>query len=162
MPNIFEESPVYVDIQTLRDSTTNPDLQNDETVTDSQLSILITKAEVIIDYVIQDFWEPNEENQETIFPIKTDDWKLNTEIPKKIKMATILLVESMYIWGVLDWMAYEGWFSGKVKSETSRGHTISYYNSSGDLVDYNQFLNEEIMMYLKPYTLNLWAQWYIT
>lgn len=160
MTNIFEENPVYVDIQTLRDSTTNPDLKEPTTVDDTKVSILISKAEIIIDYVIQYYWVPNEENQETIFPIQTEDWKPNTEIPKRIKMATILLVESMYVWGVLDWMAYEWWFSGKIKSETSRGHTVSYYNSSWDSVDYNQFLNEEIIMYLKPYTLNLSAQWY--
>ena len=158
MANIFETSPVYISIENLRDSTTNEDLKDINQVTDENVSILIWKAQDIIDNLIWDYWIPNIENQETIFPIQNEDWTENTQIPVSIQKATLLLVENLYIWGILNWSAYEVWFSGKVKSETSRGHTVSYFNSSSSAK--NPFINDEIMIYLSPYILNIWTQWY--
>lgn len=155
MANIFQTSPVYISLENLRDSTTNEDLKLDTQVSNENVSILISKAQDIIDNVIWDYWVPNIENQETIFPIQNEDWTENEIIPIAIQKATLLLVENLYVWGVLDWNAYELWFSGKVKSETSRGHTVSYFETWKTAK--NPFLNDEIMIYLTPY---IWVQWY--
>ncbi len=157
MANIFDTIPVYITLSNLRDSTTNPDLKDDWIVSDTNVQALISKAQNIIDDIISDYWVPNIENQETIFPVKNDDWSDNETIPLSIQKATLLLVENLYVWWALDWNAYEVWFNWKVKSETSRWHTVSYYNSAQN---FNQFTNEEILMYLRPYLLNLSAQWY--
>ena len=160
MANLFETTPIYVSISDLRDTTTNSDLKSSWTVEDWDVSILISKAQDIIDNAIWDYWVPNIENQETIFPIKNEDWTENTVIPIDIQKATVLLVENLYIWGVLDGGAYWVWTQGSIKSETSRGHTISYFAWATNAAESNEFLNEEIMIYLKPYILNLSAQWY--
>lgn len=155
MANLFETIPVYIALADLRDTTSNEDLKTDSGVSDWDASILISKAQDIIDNVIWDYWEPADETQDTIFPLLDE-----TTVPVNIQKATVLLVENLYISWVLDWDAYELWGSRSVKSETSRWHTVSYYWGSNSSMDSNEFLNEEIMIYLKPYYLNLSAQWY--
>lgn len=155
MANLFETPPIYVSIEDLRDTTTNESLENDSTVTDGDLSILISKAQDIIDNSIWDYGTPAEEDQNTIFPLIYE-----TGVPIGISKATILLVENLYTWWVLDWWAYEIWGSKAIKSETSRWHTISFQGWWISKADDNEFLNDEILIYLKPYYLNLSAQWY--
>lgn len=161
MANLFEITPVYVSVTDLRDTTTNSDLESDTVVEASDIKILIGKAQDIIDSIIWDYWVPNVENQETIFPIKSENWEDNEDVPTVIQKATVLLVENLYIGWVLDWWAYWTWWEGMIKSETSRWHTVSYYAWNTNPADLNEFLNEEIMIYLKPYILNLSAQWYV-
>lgn len=154
MANIFETQPVYIDTSTLRESTTNPDLKNTNNISDSNINILIDKSQSIIDDVIWDYWTPAEDDQDTIFPLL---WE--SLVPIKIQKATLLLVENLYTNWVLDWDAYELWGSRSIKSETSRWHTVSYYWDDSISGWLNEFLNEEILMYLKPYYLNLSTQW---
>jgi len=52
MANIFQTSPVYISLENLRDSTTNEDLKLDTQVSNENVSILISKAQDIIDNVI--------------------------------------------------------------------------------------------------------------
>lgn len=160
MANLFLTEPVYLSLTDLRETTTNPDLKEVDSVDDDNIKILIWKAQDIIDNLITDYWTPNIENQETIFPIKNDDWTDNEVVPIVIQKATVLLVENLYVWWVLDWWAYWTWSNSPIKSETSRGHTISYYSWATSAIDINEFMNDEIMIYLKPYILNLSVQWY--
>lgn len=162
MTNLFVQDPVYISIENLRDSTTNEDIKADSpvVVTDEDLKILIWKAQDIIDAVIFVYWDKNSETQTTIFPIKNTDWSDNTEIPIDVQKATILLVENLYEWWVLDGWAYGVWSQWIIKSETSRWHTISYFSWWSSATDINEFLNDEILIYLRDYILNLSAQWY--
>ena len=155
MANIFESTPIYTNVVDVRDTTTNTELQSSTNVSDWDVEILIWKAQDIIDDVIWDYWTPADENQNTIFPLYEE-----TSIPVNIQKATILLVENLFVWWVLDWWAYELWWTKDIKSETSRWHTVSYYWNISWAIDSNQFLNDEIMIYLKPYLLNLSAVWY--
>ena len=160
MANLFVNEPIYTTIIDLRETTTNPDLKESSIVNDENVKILITKSQDIIDAVIECYWTPNISWQKTIFPIKNEDWTDNTEIPLDIQLTTILLVENLYVWGVLDGWAYWVWGNWKIKSETSRWHTVSYFGGGSSAIDNNEFLNQEILTYLDPYILNLSAQWY--
>lgn len=160
MANLFLTEPVYLSLTDLRETTTNLDLKEAYSVDDDNVKILVWKAQDIIDNLITDYWIPNIENQETIFPIKNDDWTDNVIVPIVIQKATVLLIENLYVGWVLDWWAYWTGWNSPIKSETSRGHTISYYSWTTSAIDINEFMNDEIMIYLKPYILNLSVQWY--
>ena len=153
MANIFIQDPIYISEVDLKESSNNIDIQ--ENLESDDLKELITKAEDIIDMVIWDFWVAEVEWQTRIFPT-SELW-----LPIDIVKATVLLCDNLYAGGILDWNAYDN-TSGNwsVKSETYRGHTVSYYWDSNELVKKNEFLDEQILIYLKPYLLSLDSKWY--
>ena len=118
MTNLLATTPVYVTAQDVKDTTNVTDLK---TELDADINRRINEAQQIVDDYIIHFWEKYDEDQANIFPIKDDNW--SSLIPNDIKVATIYVVESVY----LTWAPTTGassWWD--IKSEKVWDHTITY------------------------------------
>ena len=122
MTNLLND-PVYIDWQDVLDTTTITSLITELTSDINYADWMITQAQRIIDNYIGWFPTPFDEDQTYIFPIDKD-WL--AEIPTDIKLATVYIVEYLYL---------NGWTSASttttnVKSEKNLWRTVTYKDSS--------------------------------
>lgn len=156
MADLFTIEPTYITVLNFRESSTNSDISDIvwPIVSDDDIKKIIWKTEEIIDALIWDFWTEEIEWQSRIFPT------IELWLPLDIQQATSILGTILYEWGILDGNAYEGQWSGSVKSETYRGHSVSYFGTWSQYLRANRFLNEEILTYLNSYLPSLSSKWY--
>lgn len=120
MANIFLREPTYITVQEVRDTTSKADLI---ALTDDEIKVLIAKSEDLIDWYIESYGTPFDENQNLIFPIKDEDW--NSYIPDDIKVATFYTVEQVFSnWDTIS-TATITW-SWEVKSEKVWDRLVTY------------------------------------
>ena len=155
MADLFVQEPIYITLADFRESSTNSDIRDTTTplVSDNNIKKIISKSEEIIDALIKEFWDPEVEWQTRIFP------ELEIWLPLDVQQSTILLWTLLYEGGILDWNAYEWQWSGAVKSETYRWHSVSYFWTWSQFLWANRFLNEEVLIYLNHYLLSLSSNW---
>jgi len=113
MVNLLNEI-VYVSLLDARD--TSNVLPAAPTLSDANLTKLITQSQWIIDTYIQSYWEKVVSTQSFIFPIVDD------AIPQDIKLATVWITEQLY----LEWNALSVLKGDKITSESNMSRSIWY------------------------------------
>jgi len=111
MTNIFQQTPVYITADDVRDSTSNTDLQ---ALTNAEIEVLITKAQREVDtYICKTFRPPFEDTQSLIFPVSKEDVSY---LPTEITEATLYIVEQLFALGDTVWwsLPYETITSEKI------------------------------------------------
>jgi len=122
MTNLLDEL-VYVSLEDARD--TSSVLPDNPTLTDTNLTKLITQAQWIIDTYIQSFWEKVVSTQSFIFPTIDD------AIPQDIQLATVWVTEQLYLEGTtLSVLKGE-----KITSESNMSRSI-WYSDKGSYQEY--------------------------
>lgn len=156
MANIFLEAVTYTNVTDVRASTLNATLADiTPIVTDDQVNILIRKAEIIIDSIVGSYGEPVSDTQVSIFPATVDSVSIG--IPLDVQKAAIILVEAMYVDGVLGGItaSISGSVAGNIIKEKYGIHEFNYSDSStasGKRFSANDnYINDEIYTLLKPY-----------
>jgi hypothetical protein len=92
MANIFQQTPVYITADDVRDTTSNLDLK---ALTNAEIEVLITQAQREVDaYVSRTFRPPFVDTQELIFPVSKDDVSY---LPAEITEATFYIVEQLFL-----------------------------------------------------------------
>jgi len=92
MANIFQQVPVYITADDVRDSTSNTALQ---ALTNPEIEVLITKAQGEVDgYICRTFRPPFEDTQDYLFPVLKDDVSY---LPMEITQATFYIVEQLFV-----------------------------------------------------------------
>lgn len=124
MSNLYAQTPVYLTVADVRDSTGKVGLQS---VSDDGIKELIYKAQVEVDNFIGNYGTKFDSSQSLIFPI--DDNGVST-LPTDIKIATLQIVEQLYENG--DSIVPQS-ASGIVKSESSGDHSITYDRTGIDM-----------------------------
>jgi len=103
MTNITLQTPVYVTIDDVRDTSKKTSLiaESDDTISE-----LIYRSQIVIDRYIGAYGTPFVSTQDWIFPVDVD-WV--STIPDELKLATIWVVEKLYVNGdtITGWTA--GW-----------------------------------------------------
>ena len=113
MANLLS-NPVYVTKTDIKDTTNISELK-----WDNNIDRYITEAQYIIDSYILTFWSKFDIEQKEIFPIKDYDW--TSVIPDDIKLATIYIVEDIF----LSWIpTVASW--NDIVSEKVGDHSVSY------------------------------------
>lgn len=158
MANLFLEEITYITEAELKDSTRITDTTLVWTW-DNEINnrtILIRKAEVIIDSIIWSYGTKVDPLQETIFPT------VENSIPVAIKKAVVLLCEAMFSWGELEASNQFSW-AKFIKSETHWDHKVEFQQETvqtNSMSKKNQYVNQEIEMLLKPFVLvTSWVKW---
>ncbi|HPO05594.1 MAG TPA: hypothetical protein PLQ36_00625 [Candidatus Gracilibacteria bacterium] len=118
--NIFVKDPVYISLQDLKDSTSKEGIKG---LTDDELKVFITKAQIAIDNYIVSYGEKYVSTQDNIFPIK--DELVDSLVPSDITYATLLVVEQLYENG--DTVAPT---SQAIKSESAGDRSITYQDGT--------------------------------
>lgn len=156
MANIFDETPVYITEETLKDSTKEAWLKGATSTDITNRKILIVKSQKIIDSVIVFYWTKLVETQDYIFPTVDD------AIPLDIQKATVLLCEEQYKgWELNSWSSSTSG-SKIVKSEKYGNHQVTYQDETvvwNTLQKKNKYITQEIEMLLRPYMNVVWSKW---
>jgi len=122
MANLLSDL-VYVDLDDVKDTS---EIIVDGTPSDAVLTKLVTNAQYIIDEYIIAYWEPFSETQDFIFPIENEDSE--SEIPTDIKLATIRIVEYLYLKGTENEASLKG---KEVNQEKNLGRSVVYSENTG-------------------------------
>ena len=94
MANIFQQTPVYITVQDVIDSTSKPALA---ALTVAEIEVLVTKAQREVDaYICSTYRPPFEEDQDFLFPVLKDEISY---LPKEITQATLYVVEQVFASG---------------------------------------------------------------
>lgn len=120
MASIFAQDPIYITIQEVKDSTKKTAIT---LLSDTDIKILIYKAQKSIDNYIVGYWKPFVSWQSFIFPIDID-WV--STIPADIKEACLYCVEQIYENGDT---VKNFWNSLNVLKEKTGDHEIIYESS---------------------------------
>ena len=108
---------VYVSLQDARDTS---DLFSATVPSDWDLTVLITRAQWIIDNYIWFYGTKYDETQTFIFPVDVEDV---STIPTDIKIATVQIAEYLYLQGTTTLSQLN---TTSVKSESNLGRSVTY------------------------------------
>lgn len=118
--NIFVQTPVYISVQDVKDSTSKSAIK---LLTDDEIKVLIYKAQLTIDNYIIGYGTPYDETQTFIFPVDVDGV---STIPDDIVYSTLLVVEQIYENGDTVNESVK-----EVKSESAGDRSVTYDLSFG-------------------------------
>lgn len=124
MANILTGDAIYVSVQDVRDTVTNPAIL---ALTDAAIQSLIYQSQLTIDtYLKHTYWCKSECDQEFLFPIKSTDcdWLETELIPKDISIATIYVLE--YIFD--NWQDMSAWWKD-ITQEKTWPHSVTFGKS---------------------------------
>ena len=124
MTNLLDD-PIYVTWQDVLDTTTIAGLIALLTWTPTAADGWITQAQRIIDNYIGRYGTPFDEDQTFVFPVEDDDGA--SLIPIDIQLATIQIVEMLYLQGDTTLSSLS---TQKVKSEKNIWRSVTYEDSA--------------------------------
>lgn len=139
MTNLINNA-IYVTIDDVKDTT---DISGLASESDSNITRFITEAQSIIDSYIEYFWTKYVSTQEFIFPIYNDDGE--SEIPNDIKIATVYIVEDIYLTWVPDVAS-----GNDIKREKVGDHEVEYLDTNDNI----KFIPEKAKVLLDAYVNN--------
>ena len=91
MTNLFNETPIYITVADVRDSTNIDGLK---TESDTRLTRYIIEAQGAVDnYILNNTYDKYDSEQKYMFPISID---LVETMPEDVKIATLYIVERIY------------------------------------------------------------------
>lgn len=96
MANIFAKDPVYISLQDVKDSTSKPSLAALVDSDPDDVKELIYKAQLAIDAYINPYPKYSAYGDTRLFPISVDN---ESVMPDDIKIATLYMVEQLYVNG---------------------------------------------------------------
>ena len=120
MANIFLREPIYITVQSIRDTTSKTALL---ALTDDEIKVLISKAEDSIDNYIIRYWTKFDEDQDLIFPVNIEGVSV---IPNEISVATYYSVEQIFVNADTISGSTTTVWTGAVKSEKTGDRSVSY------------------------------------
>ena len=120
MANIFLREPIYITVQSIRDTTSKTALL---ALTDDEIKVLISKAEDSIDNYIIRYWTKFDEDQDLIFPVNIENVSV---IPNEISVATYYSVEQIFVNADTISGSTTTVWTGAVKSEKTGDRSVSY------------------------------------
>lgn len=143
MANIFDQEPIYITRDELKDSTT---ILAIAALDDEELNSLIYNAQIAVDAYIVCYGTPFVDTQTFIFPVMDSDG--NSLLPVEITQATFYVCEQIYVNGLTP--TASGWNSWIIKSERSGDRDITYSetesNNSGGVSSTDEIPRQAIML----------------
>ena len=119
MANIFLREPIYITVQSIRDTTSKTALL---ALTDDEIKVLISKAEDSIDNYIIRYWTKFDEDQDLIFPVNIENVSV---IPNEISVATYYSVEQIFVNADTIIGSTTTW-NGEISSESTGDRKVTY------------------------------------
>lgn len=136
MANLLSNA-IYVTSADVK-QTTNIVWLNSESI--GNIEKYITEAQIIIDSYILVYWSKFDSTQDEVFPICDTDW--TALIPNDIKIATIYIVEDIFLNGVPNVASWD-----EVIEEKVGDHTVKYSEKSDNI----KFIPEKAQNILNRY-----------
>ena len=125
MASLYLQDPIYVTEVELKDTTTVAGIQ---ALSTSDTNILIYQSQLMIDSYLKKTWDLKyNSSQDFLFPIKNKDW--NSEIPKEVKIATVLVCEFIFA----NWLD-TGKINQDIQSEKTWPRSITLFDIDKSLV----------------------------
>lgn len=134
MTNLLN-NPIYVSVANAKASSTILSW-----LTDNEIAVLITKAQIAIDWYLWSYWLPEDVDQDFIFP--TTDW-----IPTDIQIATVMVSEFIYLSGE-SLASMQG---SKVKAESNMSRSVTFENVKTNSNDLTSQIPVSALSILKKY-----------
>lgn len=124
MASLYLQSPTYITVDELKDTTNNVDIKGLST---DDANILIYQSQLMIDSYLKKTWELKyESSQDFLFPIKLDWLSL---IPNNVKIATVLVCEFIFT----NWLDI-GRINQDIQSERTWPRSVTLFDIDRSLV----------------------------